>query len=216
MGKHSNAEEGTGALRRLAAGFGILATLLACGGGSTSHVTAPDGKPALKVKCKGDRADCLEMAGVSCGTSGYHILSEDAHSGGLAADLLPGPVPWWTMVVKCGKAPAEHVAPAPKAPVTTVLPAPPVYSTTPRTPTPASSGCASDFECPHGQHCTKDSYALRGICAQPVNEYGNPTHSPPRLNSVGAGDGSCSHDAECAPGFRCVRTSGGLRGNCMR
>src|SRR5207253_525696 len=52
------------------------------------------------VKCKADRNECLAEAGEQC-PRGYTVLSEDSHPGGAAADYLPGPVTWYTMLVRC-------------------------------------------------------------------------------------------------------------------
>lgn len=79
-----------------------------------------------------------------------------------------------------------------------------------------SRACTSDYSCPGGWHCMKDSNAMSGICAQGVNRVGVPMYSPPDPGSVRPGTGQCSFDTECPVGFRCVKTSGGMRGNCMR
>ncbi|HKO46479.1 MAG TPA: hypothetical protein VJV79_02075, partial [Polyangiaceae bacterium] len=80
----------------------------------------------------------------------------------------------------------------------------------------APGGCSSDYECGFGSACKKDSGAFRGICAQAVNAYGNPTFQAPRADSIGPGTGDCSFDTDCSVGFRCVKSSGGLRGNCLK
>ncbi len=80
----------------------------------------------------------------------------------------------------------------------------------------SGSRCSSDFQCPYGARCAKDSSAMVGVCARQVDQYGNPTYSPPSTESIGPGDGQCFSTAECPAGFRCVSTSGGARGNCLR
>jgi hypothetical protein len=83
----------------------------------------------------------------------------------------------------------------------------------PREPTQ----CSSDYGCAYGQRCVKAPGEIQGQCATEVNEYGNPTHAPPRGDSFGAGgEGSCSYVTDCAPGFRCVKAAGKLTGHCMR
>jgi hypothetical protein len=208
----------------------ILATLLACGGGA-KHMTASDGRAAIKIKCKSERTNCLVEASAACGSSGYHVLDEESHSGGIAADILPGPVPWWTMMVRCGQAPADHLEPPKAAPSITPLPTvaatpaaqpAPVYQPVSPAPAPAqapaqvAAGCSSDFSCPPGYRCTKDSYAMQGVCARTVNEYATPTYTPPSPASVGPGTGDCQFDTQCPIGFRCKRNSNGLYGNCMK
>jgi len=186
-------------------------------------VNAPDGRDALEVKCKSDRANCLEEAGADCGASGYYVMSEDSHSGGWAIDLMPGPVPWWTMLVRCGRAPEGYVAP-PVAAASVTPPAP----SEPGSPSTISNsnfdsrapqvraGCTSDLACPVGQKCVKDSYALEGVCAEPVNQYGTPQYAAPSGGSIGLGQGQCQFTTQCPLGFECIKTSGGVYGNCMR
>jgi hypothetical protein len=204
----------------------LVTALLACGG-STKNMTAADGKQALQIKCKSDRMNCLEEASSSCGSAGYHVLDEESHSGGIAADVLPGPVPWWTMLVRCGQAPVGHLEPPKAAPSVTPLPtvattqapqAPPGYRPTasPTQPTEDDAGCSGDFECKFGQKCVKDSLAFKGICATPVNEYGVPQPGTPSGGSLGPGTGNCQFDTQCPIGFKCVKSSGGLYGNCMK
>jgi hypothetical protein len=83
-------------------------------------------------------------------------------------------------------------------------------------PVVVTSTCNSDYQCPPGSVCAKDSNAMTGACARAVNQYGTPAYTPPRGDSYGPGTGNCSFDTDCSPGFRCVKTSGGLRGNCMK
>jgi hypothetical protein len=188
----------------------VMLALVACGTGS-ERVTTASGAQGVKIKCKGDRANCLADAGDAC-PNGFHIVSEDSHSGGALADVLPGPVPWWTMIIQCGPAPVGYVPP-PKAPPRTTpvenpFSPPSTVTTAPR--------CTSDYQCAYGARCTKDSFATYGVCARVVNEYGTPTYSPPDPGSYRTGEGQCSFDTECPIGFRCIKTSGGLRGNCMK
>lgn len=90
-------------------------------------------------------------------------------------------------------------------------------SQTTRTTTPSGpQTCSSDYGCPAGQRCAKDSLQMQGVCAQTVTQYGTPTYSQPDPNSTGPGKGECSFNTDCPIGFKCVKNSGGLRGNCMK
>lgn len=196
----------------------LVAALLACGGTGVSEVntgvTTPEGEAVrgFQVKCKSDRANCLADAGDAC-PNGYYIVSEDQHWGGVLADAIPGPVPWWTLTIACGQAPAGFQAT--------------VRNTPQSEPAAAGSGaepevlaqnkkCRSDLDCGVGNKCAKDSLAFEGVCARAVDQYGLPTYESPDPGSIGPGEGQCSFDTECPVGFKCVKTSGGLRGNCMK
>jgi hypothetical protein len=45
----------------------------------------------------------LQKASQSCGGGPYQVLDSDSHSGGLVADLMPGPVTWYAMTYRCGQ-----------------------------------------------------------------------------------------------------------------
>jgi hypothetical protein len=188
-----------------------VAFLSSCTSSWSSPTRAPDGAAAVQVKCKNDRAECLSAAGTSCGSSGYHVLTEDAHSGGSMADLAPGPVAWWTMVVRCGRAPAGHREPG--ATAAAVVTSAPKSAYSPQAP--SALACSSDYQCPVGQKCMKGSLSYEGTCAQPVNQHGAPVFTAPDPASLGVGKGQCSFDTQCPIGFRCEK-GGSLYGNCIR
>lgn len=69
-----------------------------------------------------------------------------------------------------------------------------------------NSGCLSDYSCPYGQKCIKELYSTRGICAAPVNEYGNPTYTQPSSDSINIrsyNDAQCQTNMDCPLFFRC-------------
>jgi hypothetical protein len=45
---------------------------------------------------------CYAQATRDCGGGSYQILDSESHAGGLFADILPGPVTWYTMSYTCG------------------------------------------------------------------------------------------------------------------
>jgi hypothetical protein len=45
---------------------------------------------------------CLQKASQTCGGGPYLVLDSDSHSGGLLADVMPGPVTWYAMTYRCG------------------------------------------------------------------------------------------------------------------
>lgn len=89
----------------LFAGAALVATLGVLSGCATTSVTSfktPDGADAHTVKCSTDRARCYAEASRSCGGGTYRALASESHAGGIALDILPGPVTWYTMTYACG------------------------------------------------------------------------------------------------------------------
>jgi hypothetical protein len=85
------------------------------------------------------------------------------------------------------------------------------------TPPTTSPRCDSDYSCQYGEACVKASYEAMGICATKVNQYGNPTYSPPDAGSVrSGGSGSCGFDTDCPIGFKCAKQNYASRGSCMK
>lgn len=88
--------------------FGIfLVTALFLSGCATTSVKqfqAPDGSAIKTVKCTSDPAKCFSAASQSCpGNGTYRVVSSESRAGGLAADILPGPVTWYYMTFSCGQ-----------------------------------------------------------------------------------------------------------------
>jgi hypothetical protein len=77
--------------------------LSGCVAASTERFVAPDGAQALTTKCSQAPTACLQEATATCrGT--YRVLDSYSKAGGLAADVLPGPVTWYYMTYSCGQA----------------------------------------------------------------------------------------------------------------
>jgi hypothetical protein len=95
--------------------------------------------------------------------------------------------------------------------------APEQHSTSASTARVSSSPpeCTTDYQCGFGNVCAKPGGSYTGTCAKGVNSYGNPTFTPPRLDSIGPGRGQCSFDTDCPVGFKCIKGSS-LTGNCMK
>jgi serine protease Do len=80
----------------------VAATLFS---GCCSAQTSPSGKPLQPIhraKCSQSPAGCYEQATRDCRGGSYQILESESHPGGLLADILPGPVTWYTMSYVCG------------------------------------------------------------------------------------------------------------------
>src|ERR1700730_6130908 len=67
---------------------------------STSFV-GPSGAQIHQAKCSQSPQACYQEATKICNGS-YQVLDSESHAGGLAADVLPGPVTWYGMTFSCG------------------------------------------------------------------------------------------------------------------
>ena len=83
-------------------------SLSACHGRGVAPVNEPSagqsaesGAAYFKAKCKSQIEDCLADAQSQCGGE-FTVIHRESHAGGLLADALPGPVPWYTVTFRCG------------------------------------------------------------------------------------------------------------------
>jgi hypothetical protein len=80
-----------------------ITMLSACATTDVSTFQAPDGTTVKSVKCSSDAAKCFALASQSCPDRGtYRVLSSQSNAGGLLADVIPGPVTWYSMTYACG------------------------------------------------------------------------------------------------------------------
>ena len=80
-----------------------LMMLFGCASTSLKEYKSPDGLSIKSVKCKSEKTKCFEQATQSCpGEGSYRILASESHAGGLVADIMPGPVTWYSMTFECG------------------------------------------------------------------------------------------------------------------
>ena len=81
----------------------LVFALTGCATTSIKEYQAPDGTTIKTVKCTSDSAKCFVQATASCPTDGkYRVVSSESHAGGIAADLIPGPITWYSMTYACG------------------------------------------------------------------------------------------------------------------
>ncbi|AUC99895.1 hypothetical protein CWS35_28985 [Bradyrhizobium sp. SK17] len=91
-------------LWNIAAACLLLATtagLSGCMETAGPSFNGPSGKPVSTAKCYASSAGCLQQASQAC-AGPYQVLDSESHSGGLVADLMPGPVTWYTLTYQCG------------------------------------------------------------------------------------------------------------------
>lgn len=127
----------------------VVLSLAGCGTSTVRQAIAPDGKMAATVKCKSDSLSCLEAASESCNGGSFQVLSSNSHSGGLVADIMPGPVTWYQMTYRCGptdgKVPAFAFQGGTMADVMSAMPK------TPPRPAPVTTNC---YKAGTGLSCT--------------------------------------------------------------
>lgn len=79
------------------------AGLSACGStSSNTSFVGPSGEQIHSAKCSIASQGCYQEAAKICGGS-YQVLDSESHAGGIAADLMAGPVTWYGMTYSCGK-----------------------------------------------------------------------------------------------------------------
>lgn len=81
----------------------IVALFTGCATTSVTQFQAPDGTTIKTVKCTTNPTECFVAATQSCPANGtYRVVSSASRAGGIAADLIPGPVTWYYMTYACG------------------------------------------------------------------------------------------------------------------
>ena len=76
--------------------------LSACVEPQQTSAIGPSGQTMLVAKCSQSPNGCYQKASETCSGS-YQVLDSYSKSGGLVADVLPGPVTWYYMTYQCGR-----------------------------------------------------------------------------------------------------------------
>ena len=69
---------------------------------SNTSFVGPTGQATHTAKCSSTSQGCFQEASKIC-SGPYQVVDSESHAGGMAADLLPGPVTWYGMTYICGK-----------------------------------------------------------------------------------------------------------------
>lgn len=80
----------------------LLALLASYVVASAETFIGPSGKPVQQTKCSHSPKGCYNEAHNTC-RGPYQIIDSESHAGGLFADILPGPVTWYSFTYICGK-----------------------------------------------------------------------------------------------------------------
>ena len=84
------------------------ALLVGCAPSPPAGLVAPSGEimragqGVMSAKCSRSPSGCFKQATDACGGGSYQVHSSESHSGGLLADMMPGPVTWYSMTFQCG------------------------------------------------------------------------------------------------------------------
>lgn len=79
-----------------------LPILNGCVSSAGESIPGPSGAVMNEAKCNGSPNGCLKKAADTC-KGPYQVLDSSSNSGGLIADVMPGPVTWYRMSYQCGK-----------------------------------------------------------------------------------------------------------------
>jgi hypothetical protein len=79
----------------------VVAALPGCMETAGPSFNGPSGTPVNTAKCSYSSAGCLKQASDTC-RGPYQVLDSDSHSGGLVADVMAGPVTWYSLTYQCG------------------------------------------------------------------------------------------------------------------
>lgn len=102
MWRCRSASNGLLTMKKLFAIAACAVSLAGCVSGQVKETKGPDGELIKVTKCNQSPSGCYEAASKSCDGSAYYVLASESHAGGLLADIVPGPVTWYSMTYRCG------------------------------------------------------------------------------------------------------------------
>ncbi len=90
-------------MKKLVMLIASMALLAGCNAGpQVKSYTGPTGEKVSTVRCTRETSPCFEKASEVCNGGSYRVTNSYRNAGGLFADVLPGPVTWYTMSIVCG------------------------------------------------------------------------------------------------------------------
>lgn len=78
-----------------------MLTVAGCVAPTQETMIGPSGQQMSVAKCSQSPSGCYQQASNTCQGS-YQVTDSYRKMGGLVADVLPGPVPWYYMTYQCG------------------------------------------------------------------------------------------------------------------
>lgn len=87
------------------ASFALIAFALlsACVQPEVTSFRAPNGASVSTARCTKTADACFAKATQTCGGGTYQVVDSYSNAGGLVADVMAGPVTWYTMRFQCGR-----------------------------------------------------------------------------------------------------------------
>ena len=83
--------------------FALIALLAGCAAGpKVESYIGPTGEKQSTIRCTKETSPCFQKASEVCNGGSYRVTNSYRNSGGMMADVLPGPVTWYTMSIVCG------------------------------------------------------------------------------------------------------------------
>jgi len=82
--------------------IGVTALASVANAAPVEIIQSPSGDTLVHSKCKTKSNKCMAQAAKAC-NGPYQVIDSESHAGGLFADLMPGPITWYSMTVQCGK-----------------------------------------------------------------------------------------------------------------
>ncbi len=79
-----------------------VVVLSACVEPSQTTIAGPSGQAINTAKCNQSPEKCMKKAAETC-KGPYQVVDSHSKSGGLVADVIPGPVTWYSMSYQCGR-----------------------------------------------------------------------------------------------------------------
>ena len=80
----------------------IFGSLMGCAPTTTNSFVGPMGATVHTSKCSQSPNGCYQQAALVC-QGPYKVLAMHTNSGGVFADILPGPITWYNVTFSCGK-----------------------------------------------------------------------------------------------------------------
>lgn len=80
----------------------VCAIMVWSGHAYTDSFVGPSGQRFQQAKCSRSPTACYETARAEC-RGPYQIIDSESHAGGLLADVMPGPVTWYSFSYICGR-----------------------------------------------------------------------------------------------------------------
>lgn len=106
----------------------VALSVAGCAEPEVTTVQGPSGAEISTARCTRESDQCMAKAAEVCAGGPYQVIESYRNAGGVAADVLPGPVTWYTLRFQCGPSDGRMPAfplrgPQPAMPEPVIMPA---------------------------------------------------------------------------------------------